>query len=109
MSRVRLPNRREALTTDLAVGARFFKATVGFDDAGQPKELFLSGAKHGSDLACLLDDAAVAISVALQHGVSAQALAVSISRVPGVPDALPRAASAIGGALDLVAQFELEA
>jgi hypothetical protein len=47
----------------------------------------------------------VVISVALQHGVTARALAKSIGRTP---DGMGRitAASAIGAALDLVAQYE---
>jgi hypothetical protein len=45
------------------------------------------------------------ISVALQHGIPAKALAKSISRAP---DGMGRisAASAIGAALDLLVDFE---
>ncbi len=60
-------------------------------------------------------DAAVVISVALQHGISAQALAKSIGRLPeialtpagldqGPPAKVP--ASPMGAALDLVRTFE---
>jgi ribonucleoside-diphosphate reductase alpha chain len=73
--------------------------------------------KEGSLINAMLADAAVAISVALQHGVSAQALAKSIGRLPEMattpadldqaqPARLP--ASPIGAALDLVRTFENE-
>jgi ribonucleoside-diphosphate reductase alpha chain len=63
----------------------------------------------------LLADAAVVISVALQHGIPAQSLAKSIGRLPegpvtpadldeGKPARIP--ASPIGAALDLVTSLE---
>lgn len=74
----------------------------GFDAAGRPAEVFLSGAKDGSGLAAILGDAAVVISVALQHRVSAAALSKSIARLPASIDEPPTApASPIGAALDL--------
>ena len=63
----------------------------------------------------MLSDAAVTISIALQNGVSAAALAKSIGRIPVVPvgpadleatepERVP--ASPIGAALDLLRSFE---
>jgi hypothetical protein len=56
-------------------------------------------------MAAILEDASVVISIALQHGIPPCALAKSIGRTP---DGLGRitAASPIGAALDLVAQYE---
>ena len=63
----------------------------------------------------MLADAAVAISVALQHGVSAQALAKSVGRLPEsrvTPANLDQGPSArlpvspIGAVLDLLRSFE---
>ena len=91
-------------------------ATIGFDPADdQPRELFLTGGKEGSTLDALLADAAVVISVALQHGVSAKALAKSVGRLPegpvtpadldgAQPARLP--ASPIGAVLDLIREME---
>ncbi len=73
------------------------------------------GRQKGSLINAMLADAAVAISVALQHGVSAKALAKSVGRLPenpvtpagleqGPPARAP--ASPIGAALDLVSSFE---
>jgi hypothetical protein len=103
-TRTRLPNRRYAETADLAIGGMTMAATIGFDRAGNAAEIFLSGGKNGSGLAAILHDAAVLISVALQHGIPAEALARSIARIPesfDAPATVP--ASPIGAALDLLA------
>ena len=116
--RQRLPSRRPSHTETLQVDGQTFTATVGFDpETGQPRELFLTAGKEGSLLSALLADAAVVISVALQHGVPAAALAKSVGRLPAGPVApvdLDNApgqkvpASPIGAALDLVSAFERE-
>ena len=113
-SRTRLPNRRPLITETLVVGGQAIEASVGFDAAGRPRELFLSGAKDGTDLAAILDDASVVLSVALQHSVSPAALVRSVARLstarlaPPYPvqpgdDSRGLPASVIGAALDLVA------
>ena len=85
-SRRRLPNRRSSETHALSVGNHSFTATVGFDPADErPREVFLNGAKAGGELALILDDVAVLVSVALQHGIPAAALAKSMARVPLAP------------------------
>jgi hypothetical protein len=81
--------------------------TVGFDEIGQPAEIFIAGAKDGAGLAAILDDAAVVISIALQHGIPARALAKSIARIPENLDGpATKAASVIGAALDLLIACE---
>ncbi len=69
-------------------------------ESGKPRELFLAAGKEGSLLNAMLADAAVAILVALQHGVPV--VPAELDRAPGqkVP------ASPIGAALDLVKSFE---
>ncbi len=116
--RKRLPNRRPSHTETLEVGGQASTATVGFDpESGQPRELFLMAGKEGSMLNALLADAAVVISVALQHGVPGEALARSVGRLPAGPvtpadlDHAPGRkvpASPIGAALDLITAFERE-
>ena len=116
-SRKRPPNRRPAVTQDIGVSGHRFTASVGFDEHDRPKEVFLSGAKDGTDLAAILDDASVVLSVALQFGIPAAALARSVARLPAVPLAPPyldeprnsrerQPASVIGAALDLVKSLE---
>ncbi len=116
--RQRLPNRRECHTETLAIDGQSFEATVGFDpESGQPREVFMAAGKEGSLLNAMLADAAVVISIALQHGIPAAALAKSVGRLPAGlvtpanledprPGRVP--ASPIGSALDLVTSFERE-
>jgi hypothetical protein len=56
--------------------------SVGYYDDGRPGEIFVDGFKIGSMLQALLADAAVVISVALQHGIAPAALGYSLARVP---------------------------
>jgi ribonucleoside-diphosphate reductase alpha chain len=67
--RRRLPNRRTSITEDIEVGNTTLSATIGLDQTGRPRELFLSGAKDGSGMAAVLNDASVVISIALQWGI----------------------------------------
>ncbi len=108
--------RRPCHTEALEIAGQSFTATIGFDpESDQPRELFLTAGKEGSMLNALLADAAVAISVALQSGVPAAALAKSAGRLPADPVDLDHAlgqkvpASPIGAALDLITSFEKEA
>ncbi len=114
--RQRLPNRRPSHVETLEVGGQTFTACIGFDpDTGRACELFLDAPKRDSMFGAMLADAAVVISVALQHGVPAVALAKSIGRLPAGPVAavdLDNApgrkvpSSPIGAALDLLQGFE---
>jgi len=108
-----LPDRREAVTETVSFAAGDgrvvrYEATIGLDELGRPKEVFLGGAKAGTDMAAVLADTAVALSVALQHGVTAEAMAMSVSRVESA-DGSTRGgmpASVIGAALDLLVRYE---
>lgn len=109
--RRRLPTRRPSTTSRIAAAGIEAHATVGRDPAsGEPREVFLrptGGSRAGSDVDYLVDDVAVVISVALQHGVPAEALARNVGRL-GDYDEAGRyrelgPASIVGAALDLVA------
>ncbi len=115
IARRRLPNRRPSETRTLEVAGQVFDVTVGFGDDGQPGEVFMAAGKEGSQLNAMLADAAVVVSVALQYGVPALALAKSVGRLPGAPvtpedldHARPtkRPASPLGAALDLLRELE---
>ena len=99
MARHRLPDRRPNQTTVLEFAALRFTVTIGFFGDGRPGEVFTSGAKTGCDLDYLLDDACVALSLLLQHGVEAGPLAASMGRLGN-----HRPASLIGAVVDLVAR-----
>ncbi len=114
--RTRLPNRRPSHVEALDMAGQEFTACIGFDpESGQPRELFLTAGKEGSMLNAMLADAAVVISITLQHGIPAAALTKSVGRLPAGPVTPadlegPRPgrvpASPIGAALDLVVFFE---
>ncbi len=108
--RDRLPNRRQTRVYDLDDPQRPGKtvvATVGYAPSARPAEVFLSEPAHpDSAIGVLLSDAATIISVALQHGVPAAALALSIARLPKTDDQPhARPATAIGAALELLAEL----
>lgn len=108
-SRQRLPNRRECFTETIALGNAVYGASVGFDEEGTPREIFLSGAKTGSDMEAVLGDSSILISIMLQSGIPAERLAVSMSRIPGeATDRAAGRASVLGLALDLLAGYEAE-
>lgn len=116
MTRARLPNRRRNESREIETADRRCLVTVGFDDAGWPREIFMQDAKQGSTIHTLLDDIGVIISIALQSGIGPAALAHSMSRVPVAPLAPGdldrggdrRAASIIGAAVDLLVEMEGE-
>ena len=114
--RRRLPGRRPSLKQELQVGGQNFTIDIGFDpETGAPCEVFLNAGQEGSLLGALLADAAVTISIALQHGIPAAALAKSVARLPATPvtpadlDQVQPArlpASPIGAALDFLRSFD---
>ncbi len=98
-------NRRPGCTYKLTVDGVTAHATINFYGDGRPSELFLAGPKPGSPLASTLEDVAVIVSIALQHGIPPAALAKSIARheETGAP------ATLIGAALDLLVRLTPDA
>jgi hypothetical protein len=109
-ARKRLANRRPQVTEPISIGQVSYTASVGFDtDLGAPRELFLEGAKAGSDMAHLLADIATVMSIVLQHGLPASLFVGSVARVPDTLDGpATKPATALGAAIDLVARYETE-
>ncbi len=98
MSRERLPDRRQAETLDLWHGGQRYHLTVGEYPDGRPGEVFLHGAKVGSEVDGLCDDIGVLISRLLQHGDDPASLAAGIGRLGnGDP------ASIVGAIADVLA------
>jgi ribonucleoside-diphosphate reductase alpha chain len=67
--RNRLPVERASLTHKFNIAGHEGYITVGVYPAGQPGEIFITMAKEGSTVSGLMDSFALAISMALQHGV----------------------------------------
>ena len=98
MTRQRLPNRRPNESVDVEFEGACYTVTIGYRHDGTPAEVFCHGARGGSAMDRLLDDACVALSLLLQHGVDPVALTHSMGRLQnGV------AASIIGAMVDIMA------
>ncbi len=67
--RHRLPAERASITHKFNIGGHEGYITVGVYPSGQPGEIFITMAKEGSTVSGVMDSFALAISVALQHGV----------------------------------------
>ena len=94
--RERLPNRRSAETRELLYGDNAYTVTTGHYRDGREGEVFLSGAKAGSDVDGLLADIGVVLSRLLQFGDRLEAIAAGMARLgDGTTPA-----SLIGAALD---------
>ena len=103
MSRRRLPDRRPAETAVIEFDGMRFAVTIGFYPDGRPGEVFTHGAKVGSAMDGLLDDACVVVSRLLQHGVDPADLALGMGRLGD-----DRPASVIGAVIDLAARLGTE-
>jgi hypothetical protein len=57
-----------------------FAVTVGLYPDDRPGEVFIDGAKSGSDMASTTHDGAILLSLALQHGVPLETIKGAVSR-----------------------------
>jgi ribonucleoside-diphosphate reductase alpha chain len=67
--RHRLPEERMSVTHKFNVGGHEGYITVGLYPDGSPGEIFIKMAKEGSTVSGLMDSFALAVSIAIQHGV----------------------------------------
>jgi ribonucleoside-diphosphate reductase alpha chain len=67
--RHKLQEERMSVTHKFKVGDHEGYITVGLYPSGEPGELFVTMAKEGSTVSGLMDSFALAVSIALQHGV----------------------------------------
>ena len=67
--RHKLQTERASITHKFKVGDHEGYITVGLYPDGEPGELFITMAKEGSTVSGLVDSFALAVSIALQHGV----------------------------------------
>ncbi len=103
MTRERLPNRRANETAELEYEGARYAVTIGFYPDGRPGEVFTAGAKVGSAMEGLLDDACILVSLLLQNGVEPAALAKTMGRLgDGTAPA-----SVIGAVADLLAELQV--
>src|SRR4051794_10815409 len=75
-----LPKRRRAETFAIVCGNQPVTITAGFYDDGTLGEVFITIAKSGADLQNIANDAAVILSLALQHHVSIEIIRQAMTR-----------------------------
>ena len=82
MARETLPPRRQSLTLDFEHDGFAYRATFGVHPGGRIGELFLDAGKSGTHLETATRDAAIAVSLALQHGCPVDTLRGAFLRGP---------------------------
>ena len=101
MVRQRLPNRRPNQTAELIYDGAPYSVTLGFHPTtGKVREVFCHGARTGSHMDALLDDASILLSLLFQHGVNPASVTHSMGKV----SAEGEPASIIGALTNLLAQ-----
>jgi hypothetical protein len=82
MTRERLPNRRRAEHFEYMAGNTRYAAQVGRYADGRIAEVFLNAGKVGTEIDVIARDSAIAVSFALQHGVTADEIRSAFTRRP---------------------------
>lgn len=95
MSRRTLPQRRRAETFTVVHWNQPFIVTVGFFDDGALGEVFVNSRKTGDDVEAIARDAAVLLSLALQHGDPVETIRHAVTR-----NSNGEAASILGATVD---------
>jgi hypothetical protein len=80
MTRRVLSQRRASETFDLRFWNQNFTVTAGFFDDGTVGKVFVDSRKTGGDVEAIARDAAVVVSLALQHGAAVETLRHAITR-----------------------------
>jgi hypothetical protein len=99
MSRERLQNRRSCESFEFSYAGLTFTLCAGFYLDGRIAEIFLSSNKPGSPIEAIARDAAVTVSIALQHGADLETIRQALTKDhDGGP------ATLLGAALDAIAE-----
>ena len=75
-----MPQRRCSETRSLSFRNRTLTLTVGFYPTGEIGEIFTDVARSGEDLAAIARDASIVLSLALQHGITAESIRHAVTR-----------------------------
>jgi hypothetical protein len=98
-ARRRLPHRRGAVALDIEHAGHRFRMQIGCFPDGTLAEIFLDAAKQNSALDAFAADAAILVSLLLQHGATLG----EIGHVRRAPDGT--AASLVGAVVDRLAEM----
>jgi len=80
MTRRMLPNRRACYTTTLRWYNTDYAVSISLFDDDAPAEVFITGAKAGSDVQAVSRDAAIVIRLALQFGCPLSVMHHAVTR-----------------------------
>jgi hypothetical protein len=89
--RTTLPQRRFSETTEMRLPGKqdVFAVTIGRYHDGKIGEVFVSGAKAGSEVDAVARDGAVLLSIALQYGLPLDAFRAALTRnLDGTPSSI---------------------
>ena len=98
MSRRILPQRRRVETFAVVHWNQPFAVAIGFFDDGAMGEVFVNSRKTGGDVEAIARDAAMLLSLALQHGVRVEAIKHAVTR-----DSNGAPSSILGAVVDCLA------
>jgi hypothetical protein len=96
-SRHRLPDRRRGVSIEFFHNHHGYTLTVGYYRDGRVGEVFLNAHKSGGALESVARDAAIVVSIALQHGADLGIICRALTR-----DGNGAPATLIGAALDAI-------
>jgi hypothetical protein len=96
-ARERLPNRRPCESLEFEHAGLRFTLCTGFYRDGRIAEIFLSSHKPGSPIEAIARDAAVTVSISLQHGADLATIRQALTK-----DANGGPATLLGTALDKI-------
>jgi hypothetical protein len=99
-----LPQRRASETFDMRFWNQNFAVTVGLYPDGTPGEVFIDGGKSGQDVQSTARDAAVVLSLALQHGTPSETIQHAVTR-----NGLGEPSSILGAILDILPPTTVDA
>jgi hypothetical protein len=104
MSRRVLPQRRASETRNVRFYNQDVAFTVGYYPDGTPGEIFIDAGKSGMDVQSTARDAAVTLSLALQHGAPIETIRRAVTRNgSGEPT------SVLGAIVDILASSTIDA
>jgi hypothetical protein len=95
-----LPQRRSAETFQLRFWNQPVSVTVGYYEDGAPGEIFVDAGKTGQDVQSTARDAAVVLSLALQHGATVATIKHAVTRSGN-----GEASSILGAIIDQLSSF----
>ena len=98
--RRRLPQRRGAIAVELEHAGHHFRMQIGCFPDGALGEVFLDAAKQNSGLDAFAADAAILVSLLLQHGATPAEIGHALRRAPD-----GTAASLVGAVVDRLAEM----